>query len=123
MAKSIVRGVLLIIIGIVAITFSVECRDMSTGKTVSHTAYGGDAYTGIQNAGADTASNVYYLSKIATYGFSSLLLVIGLTLCGFGVTEFIPDQRHKDKNTQYKQNSVRDNAMIMDQASNELPPL
>ena len=63
-----------------------------TGKYVSRQTYGGDAYTGIQNAAADTAWNVEagneILNKIydaVCFGFGALLLVIGLALIGVGV--------------------------------------
>ena len=48
--------------------------------------YGGDAYTGIQNAAATTSKNVRDLAGIVQFGFGSILLVMGLTLVGFGLT-------------------------------------
>ncbi len=41
---------------------------LSTGNSVLYSAYGGDAYTGIQNAAAQTATNVKILSEITLYG-------------------------------------------------------
>ena len=41
-------------------------------------SYGGDAYTGIQNAAAQTANNVQDLAEIAAMGFGFLLISLGL---------------------------------------------
>lgn len=41
----------------------------SAGNPVTYSYYGGDAYTGIQQAAAQTATNVNELSKISLYGF------------------------------------------------------
>ena len=48
--------------------------------------YGGDAYTGIQNAAATTSKNVKELAGIVQFGFGSILLVMGLGLVGLGLT-------------------------------------
>ena len=75
----IVAGILSIILALVVFTFD-------AGLYVNPQAYGGDAYTGIQNAGASTAYNVVQLSKIAKTGFASLLLVGGVLFIGIGVS-------------------------------------
>ena len=67
---------------------------MSTGSYTSHSWYGGDAYTGIQQAAADTANNVSAQSDIIKAGFrliagrmpsaGALLLFFGLAMvCWF----------------------------------------
>ena len=66
-----VSGVLSIIFGIVMFT-------LSDGFNVHYEYYGGDAYTGIQNAAADTAKNLTCLSQIAQFGFGFVLIVAGL---------------------------------------------
>ena len=48
------------------------------GSTEYNTEYGGDAYTGIQNAAAQTASNVYYLIICISKGIGILTSSIGL---------------------------------------------
>ena len=78
MAK--VRSILLVIVGIISIGLSVSCFQKETGSRESRSVYGGDAFTGIQNAGARTASNVKDLAEIVKYGFGSILLVGGLSL-------------------------------------------
>ncbi|MBR5345401.1 MAG: hypothetical protein IK127_06205 [Clostridia bacterium] len=84
--------------GILAIIFAIilfaggdsSVTGMDTGTQTSYEYYGGDAYTGIQQAAADTARNVQALAKIVKTGFEGttgsgnamgyLLLVIGLWL-------------------------------------------
>ncbi len=59
------------------------------GKTypiqyTSRGAYGGDAYTGIQNAAADTSSNLIVIVAILRDALSMLFITIGLAiLCYF----------------------------------------
>ena len=60
--------------------------DSTLGATVSRTSYGGDAYTGIQNAAATTANNVRDLNSIVAGGFFMLLLILGIAMiCYFGI--------------------------------------
>lgn len=72
-----------VIIGIVAIVLGVVCFILDVGSYESNIAYGGDAYTGIQNAAAQTANNVMCLAIIAKFGFGSILVVAGLSLIAF----------------------------------------
>lgn len=51
-------GTLCLILSIVALCGSAS---VSTGNYISHESYGGDAYTGIQNAAADTGNNIRFL--------------------------------------------------------------
>ena len=85
----IVAAVVAIVLGVVTMT---KAEKLYTGRYVSHETYGGDAYTGIQNAAADTAGNVqsgnYILREIdenLCFGLGSILIVIGLTLAAFAV--------------------------------------
>ena len=48
------------------------------GSTEYNLEYGGDAYTGIQNAAAQTASNVHYLIICISKGIGILTSSIGL---------------------------------------------
>ena len=52
---------------------------------VSKNYYGGDAYTGIQHAAAETGQNVRDLARINRFGFGSILLIGGLALIAFGI--------------------------------------
>ena len=79
-----IRGILFLIIGVIAIGLGIKAFGMSAGRYTGYETYGGDAYTGIQNAAARTANNVQDLLYIQRCGFGSVLLVSGLTLCAVG---------------------------------------
>ena len=55
----------------------------STPGYVSHLSYGGDAYTGIQNASAEAANNVYYLFYMIQSGLSIFLIAFGIALIAY----------------------------------------
>ena len=88
----IAAGLLAIIFAIVAFTSGGSSLSGSTGTYTSYAYYGGDAYTGIQQAAADTARNVKNLAEIVQSGFRSvgggnnagfILLVMGFALIAF----------------------------------------
>ena len=64
-----------IIVGIISIILAIVCFASDTGDWEKESTYGGDAYTGIQNAGAVTANNVRCVAQIASFGFGSILLI------------------------------------------------
>lgn len=66
--------------GLLSVIFSFYILSMDAGSTENSFSYGGDAYTGIQNAAAQTANNVHYLNDILQFGFFAVLLVAGLAL-------------------------------------------
>lgn len=80
-----IRSIFLVIAGIVSIGLSIHCFNMNEGEYCSDSMYGGDAYTGMQNASASAARNVKTLSKIVKSGFGSTLLVCGLALIAFSI--------------------------------------
>ncbi len=80
------RSTVLIVIGIIAIGLSIKCYTIDDLDYESRSMYGGDAYTGIQNAAAMTSRNVKELASIVQFGFGSVLLVMGLSLLGVGLT-------------------------------------
>lgn len=94
------RSILFIIIGIVSIIFAVQVRNIAsrqpdTGIYVARSVYGGDAYTGMQNASASTANNVRVHStiindqtKVIAAGFSYLFWLSALGFITLGVTGF-----------------------------------
>lgn len=67
-----------IISGIISAIFGIIMFGMSVGGYESTSSYRGDAYTGIQNAAAQTANNVKALASIAKSGFAFLLIALGL---------------------------------------------
>ena len=81
-----IRAIVLIVIGVIAIGLSIKCFTIDELDYETRSMYGGDAFTGIQNAAAVTSRNVKELAEIVKFGFSSVLFVMGLTLVGFGLT-------------------------------------
>ena len=84
-----VFGALLIALSLIAFTFSSEISSSYTGSWEESLAYGGDAYTGIQNAAAQTANNVTYVGDILAEGFSYLFLLAGFILLACGLYQVI----------------------------------
>lgn len=80
------RSIVLIVVGIIALFLSIKCFSIDDLDYATKSMYGGDAYTGIQNAAAATSKNVKELASIVQFGFGSILLVMGLGLIGFGLT-------------------------------------
>jgi len=71
------RKTLLILFGIVSLILAIVCFSMDTGGYENYERYGGDAYTGIQNAAAHTSNNILILQRIVKTGFGSVLVVLG----------------------------------------------
>ena len=88
-----ILSVILAFVGVVAIVLGIVCFCLDSGSYVSSKSYGGDAYTGIQNAGAATARNVRDLGDIVKTGFGSVLVVAGLAFAGIGVCGLISEKK------------------------------
>ncbi len=73
--------------GILSVIFGLITLSQDTGSLESSASYGGDAYTGIQNAAAQTANNVQDLAEIVAMGFGFLLIVLGLFAISYFVTK------------------------------------
>lgn len=73
--------------GILSVLFGLITLSQDTGSWESSTSYGGDAYTGIQNAAAQTANNVQDLAEIVAMGFGFLLIALGLFAIFYFVTK------------------------------------
>ncbi len=71
----IILGIVIIVIAITNDTFSFGYNG-TTGKE----SYGGDAYTGIQNACALTANNTYHTYELLQEGFQILFIIIGILI-------------------------------------------
>ena len=82
-------GLMAIIFAIVVFASAGSTVTGSTGTYTSYSFYGGDAYTGIQQAAADTARNVKTLAEIVLSGFRSVSRGNGagyiLLVMGFGL--------------------------------------
>lgn len=81
-----IRTIIFIVIGVISIGLSIRCFSFKEMDYERASMYGGDAFTGIQNAGAQTSENVKDLAKIVQFGFGSVLLVAGLGFLGIGLT-------------------------------------
>lgn len=73
-------SVLLLLTGVLSIILSFYTFNASMGGYESNITYGGDAYTGIQNAAAQTANNIRNLTGVLADGLGSILLIGGLSL-------------------------------------------
>lgn len=66
--------------GILSVIFSFVIKRLDAGTYELAAKYGGDAYTGIQNAAAKSANNIIYLNEAVKSGFSYILLIAGIAL-------------------------------------------
>ncbi len=79
------RRILFAIIGSISVILSIVCFCKDVGRESSYSFYGGDAFTGIQQAGAQTSNNVTDLAKVTRFGFGSILLISGMVLISLAV--------------------------------------
>ena len=101
-----IRKLILLAAGVLAIILGIVSFGKDAGSYESNLSYGGDAYTGIQNASAQAANNTMYLAEITRFGFGSVLLVGGLVLVSAGIASF-----EKEKDEEKTQETVlRDGA-------------
>lgn len=84
-----VIAVLGILLGLASAILGISIYGMYDGSYEWSETYGGDAYTGIQNAAAQTANNVEALADIANTGFGSILLIGGLGIILISVEKFL----------------------------------
>ena len=75
-------------------------------------SYGGDAFTGIQNAGAQTSENVKNLAKIVQFGFGSVLLIAGFGFLGIGLTTPLGKE-----NLEANVNSIADTSAVAEETA------
>ena len=71
-------------IAIVSIICGIICFFLNIGTNVSDVVYGGDAYTGIQNATAQTANNILILNKNIKLISGFFFVILGLILRAVG---------------------------------------
>ena len=69
-----------IILGAVTILLAILVFTHDVGYYESNLSYGGDAYTGIQNAAAQTSNNVKYVGEMLRFALGSQMLVAGLAM-------------------------------------------
>ncbi len=78
-SKNTLISILGIILGIVIIVVAITNESFSYhySGTTGKEEYGGDAYTGIQNACALTANNTYHTFELVQECFQMLFIIIG----------------------------------------------
>lgn len=80
-----IAAILFVIVGIVSICLACSAYDMSTGNYEYNESYGGDAYTGIQNAAAQGANNTIKVAEAIAFASGSVLLVAGFAMIVVGI--------------------------------------
>lgn len=80
-----------ILAGVLSVIFSFVTFGMSVGYSESSKMYGGDAYTGIQQASAQSANNIKQLAEIAKLGMGAILLIGGLALILYFAMKYCED--------------------------------
>lgn len=83
-----VCAIILLVAGVLSVALGITSFTLEVGEYERDYAYGGDAYTGIQNAAAGAANNARIAARIERFGFGSVLLVAGLALIGAGFGSF-----------------------------------
>ena len=68
--------------GIIAFVMSGEVT--AHGSRIENNEYGGDAYTGIQNAAADTGNNVRELAYTIEEVYENNMIFTGIFMCSMG---------------------------------------
>lgn len=81
----ILRSILLALIGIACIMNGIQVYKSDIGGMASYKEYGGDAYTGIQNAEVQTGGLVRIQSDILAKGLGSIMIFGGLTIIVFAI--------------------------------------
>ncbi len=124
--KNLILSIGVVLIGVLAIVFAVLCwcddSLYAYGSLAVKYIYGGDAYTGIQQAAAEAANNVYYLncnietiSKILTTCMGYLLFIIGIMLCIIGISKIVnnpqKDNAKTETNLKITENTLIDNEL------------
>lgn len=102
------------IIALVAMIFAIICFVSSIDSYREHVellSYGGDAYTGIQNAAADTANNVYLLNNSLYFLFGCSFSIVSLVFLALTLSK-IPDLTAPDESCKDKEESDFESATI-----------
>ena len=84
-----ILSIMLFALAALSLIFAIVCFGSDTGYWVSSKSYGGDAYTGIQNAAAQTANNINYLRENINTFAGLFFVIVALTFAAFGVYNFI----------------------------------
>lgn len=112
---SILLGICLPIFGVIAIVLGNNMNHMATYNITESTKYGGDAYTGIQNAAADTSNNIRTLGNQFANIVGQIMIFLGIFIIVLGIIFLIrgiiyptKSERKRERNFQpiEKDNSI-----------------
>ncbi len=103
-----ILSIAFVVLAVVALVFAYMCFTTNTympsGDYESPKTYGGDAYTGIQQAAAQTSKNTYYLNQnisdladiiVSISGY--FFVLAGLTFAALAIAGFIPEKKARVK--------------------------
>ena len=80
-----ISSILIIATGALMFIMGISDAFYCGGYYVSHKSYGGDAYTGIQNAAADTANNIESVGGLIADVANASMFFLGLLLIALGL--------------------------------------
>lgn len=85
-------AVALLFVGLISVILGIVCFSMENGAKELNSYYGGDAYTGIQQAAAQGARNGYYGNNILCLGFGSVLTVAGMVIMLLAINSILKNE-------------------------------
>ena len=92
-------------LGILSFVFAFMIFVANVGYNESDEYYGGDAYTGIQQAAAQTANNVVDLAELLQCGLACILVIHGGVLTGISACIEVPTEDDKKEVLDYVTNN------------------
>ena len=85
-------AVALLFVGLISVILGIVCFSMENGSKEFYYSYGGDAYTGMQQAAAQGANNGYYGNNILCLGFGSVLTVAGMVIMLLAINSILKNE-------------------------------
>lgn len=85
-------AVALLFVGLISVILGIVCFSMENGAKEFYYSYGGDAYTGMQQAAAQGANNGYYGNNIMCLGFGSVLMVAGMVIMLLAINSILKNE-------------------------------
>ena len=93
LAMKYIKNLAFLIAALFSFYSSYECFDESNGRYATEKTYGGDAYTGIQNAAATAAQNAADAAVLIQDGFGYLFIVSGIALLGIAIPKDLLEKK------------------------------
>lgn len=109
-----------VLVGVLSIILAIVCFCQSVGSYEGSKSYGGDAYTGIQNASAQAANNIKNLAAVTRFSGGSILFVSGLFSIAFFGMKIAEDNDIKI-NTDFLKKIIPANAAQSENAPDQMP--